>query len=105
MNKKADLINPKKTGINDESMMIFVKIENVKKGDVFYECECGCNYKLTAITNTKKTNEGFVCIVENVEGEHVELFVSNKTNYSGLNFFWDPLYFIENKNKLLYVVD
>jgi len=82
---------------------ICVKLKDVKKGDVLYECESGENYELTVLTNPRRINDGRYCVVENKEGEKFEIFMSEKTDYP-VNIFWAPRFLTKLEEKVVYII-
>lgn len=76
-----------------------IEIKNIKKGDIFYECERGKNIKLIALEDAKKRHGGWRCMVKNCSGEKIELFISGKTSYNGARLFRTPKFLTEDKEK------
>ena len=90
----------------EEWSEINLEIKNIKKGDIFYECERGVNYQLTAVTDSQESNEGWMCLVKDKNGEMHELYISNNTNYRGPNFFVEPLFVTKDEDKgIVYLID
>lgn len=87
----------------EEFEEICVKLEDVKKGDVFYECESGENFKLTVLTNPRRINDGKYCIVENTDGEKFEIFISDNSDYP-VNLFWEPRFTSEVEENVVYII-
>lgn len=75
-----------------------LKIEDIKKGDVFYECEGGKNYKMTAMEDTRhldateKTFEGWELQAE-CEGNPTRLYVTKNHEHYGPKLYSEPAYF------------
>lgn len=84
---------------------VYLKIKDIRKGDVFYECEQGVNYKLVATTNARRISDGWYCNVKNSDGESFEFFVSDNTNHPGPNLFREPQYITKYNEKLVYLLD
>ena len=61
----------------------FLEVKDIRQGDVIYECDnthYGVNFEFKALSNAEKTSEGWVCLVEDNDGETFEIFVSGKTD-------------------------
>ena len=84
---------------------IYVEIKNIRKGDVFFECERGENYKLVAVTNARRINDGWYCVVENTQKERAELFVSEMTEHPGPTLFREPIYLTKIEKQVVYVIE
>lgn len=85
---------------------IYVEVKEILKGDVIYECVRGCNYELVALTNARRINDGWYCIVENSKKEVLELFMSDLTSYPGPNLFREPRFITKvEKNNVIYIID
>lgn len=85
----------------------YLELKNLKKGDVFYECESrsGENYELRAIENARKTRNGWLCKVKKSDDEIVEFYVSANTTYYGPNLFRTPQHLTQLENgQFVYVV-
>jgi hypothetical protein len=60
----------------------FLEVKDIKAGDVIYECDnryYGTNYEFKAISNAEETGDGWICLVEDNDGETFEIFVSGTT--------------------------
>lgn len=70
----------------------YLELKNLKKGDIFYECESrtGTNYELKALEDARKTKNGWICKVQTTNNEIVEFYVSANTSYIGPNLFRAP---------------
>lgn len=83
-----------------------VNFKEIKKGDVFYECDFGKNFELTALENTRKRKDGWSCLVITIDGDVVELFLANNTSFNRMNLYYNPLYGGKNeKNKYGFLVE
>jgi hypothetical protein len=86
------IIRPEECDLGENWVDYYLSISNIKKGELFYECERGLNHQLKAIEDAKKTRDGWYCKVQNTKNEVVELYVSADTQYHGPNFFRTPQY-------------
>lgn len=84
---------------------IHLDVRKIKKGDIFYECEKGINYKLIAISNAKKVGDGWYCLVKNSSGKKYQIFISNITNYPCSNLFKEPQFLTKINNKIIYLIE
>ena len=84
---------------------IYLKVKNVRRGDLFFECEKGVNYKLTALTNARRISDGWYFIAMNSFGEKVEIFASEMTQHPGPNFFKEPQYVTEYNKEIVYIIE
>ena len=85
----------------------YLELKQLRKGDIFYEClsRNGENYELRAIEDARKTRNGWICKVQKIDEEIVELYVSANTTYNGPNFFRAPQHVSRLDNgKYVYVV-
>jgi len=99
---KLNYINPANTNYGENFEDYYVEIRELKKGDVFFECENGSNIQLEATEDARKIKRGWMCLAKNNQGEQVELYVADKTKYHGPNFFKSPQ-FITNDEEAGYV--
>jgi hypothetical protein len=83
---------------------VYLEVKNIRKGDVFYECERGVNYQLTALTSARRISDGWYCVAKNSSGEKVEIFVSEMTQHPGPNLFKEPQYVSEYRKKIVYII-
>lgn len=97
--EKTEFIRPEECDLGENWVDYYLEISNIKKGEVLYECYSGKNIKLKAISDAKKKDYGWACIVESSKGEVVELFVSADTKYNGVNLFRAPLYLEYDEKK------
>lgn len=97
--KKTEFIKPEECNLGDNWIDYYIEMNSIKRGDTFYECNGGKNIKLKAVSDAKKNDYGWVCVVENLEGSVVELFVSADTKYNGVNLFRAPLYLEYDEKK------
>ncbi|MFA5067163.1 MAG: hypothetical protein WC466_03890 [Candidatus Izemoplasmatales bacterium] len=91
--------------LGDDWKDIYVEIKNIKRGDVFFECERGNNYQLKAITNSRRISDGWYCVVENTTGERFEIFVSDMTCHPGPNLFKEPRFITKQNKEVVYLVN
>ena len=93
MKTAIKIVKPSVFNCGDEWGDYFLRIRDLRKGDVFYECSrSGENYELRVIENPKKTKEGWFCLVENTSKEVFDFFVSSSTSYLEPNLFWAPIH-------------
>jgi hypothetical protein len=88
-----------------ESEDTFLEVKDIKEGDVIYECDnndYGVNYEFTAISNAERTSEGWICLVEDNEGETFEIFVSGKTDGVYLPKFYRVPQYLEQEDGNFY---
>jgi len=97
--RNKSFIRPSDCDLGENWIDYYLEISNIKKGETFYECYYGKNIQLKALSDAKKTAEGWVCYVENIKGEKVELFMSANTTYVGANFFRTPQYLEYDEEK------
>lgn len=101
----VDFLRPKDfSNLGEEWSDIYLEVKNIRKGDVFYECERGNNYQLVALTSARRISDGWYCIAKNSSGEKVEIFVSEMTQHPGPNLFREPQYFSEYKKEIVYII-
>lgn len=83
-----------------------VNFKEIKKSDVFYECDFGKNFELTALENTRKRKDGWSCLVRTIDGEVVDLFLANNTSFNRMNLYYNPIYGRKNeKDKYGFLVE
>jgi hypothetical protein len=85
-------IKPQEVDFGDNWVDYYLEVSNIKKGETLYECNYGKNIQLRALSDAKKIKDGWICYVENLEGEKCELFMSANTSYKGVNLFRAPQY-------------
>jgi hypothetical protein len=107
MKTAIKIIKPSVFNCGDEWGDYFLRIRDLRKGDVFYECSrSGENYELRVIENPKKTKEGWFCLVENTDKEVFDFFVSTSTSYLEPNLFWAPIHLSRLDNgEYVYVIN
>lgn len=71
---------------------MFISIKNIRKGQIFYECEFGDNYKFIASEDSKMKNHGWSCMAKDEDGQKVEFFLSSFTSHPGPSLYIEPLY-------------
>lgn len=102
MEYKVDYLRPRDFQIGEDWSDVYLEVKNIRRGEVFFECDRGINYKLTALTSARRINDGFYCLAETVDKEKIEIFMSDKTSHPGPNLFREPQYITEYKNELIY---
>ena len=99
MKTTVKVVKPNAFNYGEDWKDYFVKIKDLRKGDVFYECSGGGeNYELRVIENPKKTKEGWFCLVENINKEVFDFFVSSDTTYLDPSLFWAPMHLSQLEN-------
>jgi len=73
----------------------FLGIREIKKGDIFYECERGVNVKLEALSDARKTGSGWLCKVKT--NEKIMTIYSSTTNMYGPSLYRIPYYLTTNE--------
>lgn len=68
-----------------------LRLHDIKKDQVFYECERGQNIRMTALEDAQRTAEGWECRVSTVMGE-IKLFEAHKCYQFGLRLYSEPQY-------------
>lgn len=80
----------------------FLEVKDIKEGDVIYECDnhhYGMNFEFKALSNARETSEGWICLVEDNDGETFEIFVSGETSGVYLpKFYRVPQYLEQEKD-------
>lgn len=75
----------------------YLNIKNLRKGDIFYECERGFNIKMTALENSRRIKEpwkdGWTCKVLLDGGNTIEIFECINPGAYGLKLYWEKQYF------------
>lgn len=107
MKQGVKILPPDLFNYGDNWNDYYLELKNLKKGDVFYECESrtGENYELRALEDARKTKNGWICKVQTSENEIVEFFVSANTEYFGPNLFRSPQHLTQLENgRYAYVV-
>ena len=91
--KKFEFIKPLELGYQEEDNWTnyYILLSEIKKGDTFYECDHGRNVKLTALTNPKKTKNGWLCKVKSTNYGESSVYASATTTYLNANFSKVPL--------------
>ena len=65
---------------------------DIKKGQVFYECEYGMNIKLIATEDCKKLESGYSCETKRENGSTVNLFHAFNMEHYGPKLYDYPIY-------------
>jgi len=106
MGNGVKFLKPKDfANLGEEWTDVYLEVKNIRKGDVFYECERGSNYRLVALTSARRISDGWYCIVENSEKEKFEIFMSEMTNRPGPNLFWEPQFVMELEKEIVYMIE
>lgn len=91
----------------EDVFLDFFNLKKLKKGDVFYEChfKSGKNYELKLKENPVPVDSGVECVVENLSGDEMRIYVSGNTEYRNFNLFKIPQNLTEiEKNKFVYII-
>ncbi len=56
----------------------FIQVKELRKGDIVYECERGCNFELKVVEDPIYNGKGWTCIVADSSGEIEDIYVSKK---------------------------
>lgn len=82
--------------------MFNIHIKDIKKDQVFYECERGSNIKWVALEDCRiiddPTRKGYVCRARDEEGDEMELFEAFEVGGYGLRLYSEPQYLSGNSN-------
>ena len=105
MKQKTKFLRLKDFDLGENWTDVYLEVKNIKKGDVFFECNRMSNHKLIALTSARRISDGFYVVAENVEGEKVEIFYSCFTSYPGPNFYKEPQYLTKVENELVYIIE
>jgi len=68
-----------------------IKLKDLKKDQVVYECRSGHNLKCTCLEDARDTGEGWACNVE-TEKFGVELYEAYKSGGHGPRLYDEPQY-------------
>ena len=101
--EKIKILKPRDFNFGEEE--VFIKVKDIRRGDIFYECERFINHKLIALTSARRVSDGFYIIAEDIEGEKVEIFYSEYTNYPSPSLYKEPQYLTEIEKEMVYVVE
>jgi hypothetical protein len=105
MENGVKFLRPRDFKFGEDWLDVYLEVKNIRKGDVFFECVRGVNYKLVALTSARRINDGWYCIAENTEREKIEIFYSEMTKYPGPNLFREPQYLTEYEDELVYEIE
>lgn len=105
MENEIKFLRPRDFNFGEEWTDVYLEVKNIRKGDVFFECERGGNYRLLALTSARRVSDGWYCIAENSNREKVEIFVSEITNHPGPKLYREPQYITEFKKEMVYMID
>ena len=93
MKKSVKVVKPSMFNYGEDWRDYYLRIKDLRKGDVFYECSSkGENFELKVLENPKRTKEGWFCLVENLNKEVFDFFVSSNTSYRDPSLFWAPIH-------------
>ena len=104
--KKIEFIRPNR--FDDDDIVCsdyYMCLSDVKKGDTFYECDHGRNVKLFALSNPKKTKQGWICKVKSENYGEKNIYSSISTTYLNANLSKIPLIITEHEGKIGYLVE
>ena len=97
--QKIKFLKPNVFDLGEDWENYYVKIKDVRKNDIFYECEKNSNFELKALEDAKKVEEGWAALVQNTSGKTCEIYFSDKTNWHGPNIFWAPQFISSDEEK------
>ena len=102
--KKLDIENFLSYEVGDA----FVEVSQIRAGDVIYECDnhsAGLNYEFRAITDAQPSQKGWVCKLQDSNGERFDIYVSGGTKGNFLpKFYRVPQYLEREGEKFFYPV-
>lgn len=95
MKQEARVFSPEVFNTDGDWKDYFLELKNVKKGDTFYESSNrkAVNYELKALEDAHKYKNWWICKVQKMDGNVIELCVSASTgnpSYPLPNFFTTP---------------
>jgi hypothetical protein len=102
MKHGVDYLRPRDFNFGEDWVEVFLEVKNIRKGDVFFECERGVNHRLVALTSARRVNDGFYVVAETSSNEKVEIFYSEFTSYPAPNFYREPQYLTQHEDELVY---
>lgn len=104
--KKQDFLRPTQCDLGDDLCNYLVDLSRIKKGEIFYECTHEINIELKALEDSRKTDEGWACVVESSNGDRIEIYVSANTEYCGTTLYKSPqnLEYDENNGYVYFIV-
>ena len=83
---------------------LFLGIHEIKKGDIFYECERGVNVELRALGDAQRIGNGWLCKVKT--NNKIMTIYSSTTNMYGPNLYRMPYYLTMNEqNQSVFLVE
>lgn len=89
--------------ILDESPI--VNLPQIKKGDVFYECDHGVNVEMQALSDARPTQEGWLCKVKTTKGI-MNIYSSATTDMYAPALFKSPYYLTtDEQNRSIFKVE
>lgn len=94
----------------DEFLGYVIGLKDIRKGDVFYECEKYKNYELVALENPKRIGETWKCqVLRTTTGETMEMVsteIEGDLNVFAPNIFRYPVFLSQNeKGKNYYIIE
>lgn len=105
MGQGIKILKPKDFNMEEDLSDVYLEVKNIKKGDVFFECNRMTNHRLVALTNARRISDGFYVVAETIDGEKIEIFYSCFTSYPGPNFYIEPQYLTKVENELIYIIE
>lgn len=69
-----------------------IKVQDLKKGMIVYECEAGANIKMTIKDDAVEAADGFVAIGVTDKGTDIELYVHREHNQYGPRLYTESQY-------------
>lgn len=104
MEKMQKMYSPRVFQYETSDENLFLGIHEIKKGDIFYECERGINVKLEALGDAKKTRRGWLCKVKT--NNKIMTIYSSTTNMYGPSLYRVPYYITMNEqNQSVFLVE
>lgn len=68
-----------------------LEIKNIKKGDIFYECEAGYNMQFLALEDAKRIDDGWGFKGQGIQGV-VDFYVADGYSHYGPKLYSQPEY-------------
>lgn len=94
-----DFIRPNQLGLSEDYSDGFINIANVRKGDLFYECNHAWgNIEIIAVDDAKRTGDGWVCRVKDRRNVEHDIFVSASTSHCGPDLYSKPQIMDQNES-------
>jgi hypothetical protein len=96
MEKMQKMYSPRVFANEPQDDNLFLGIHEIRKGDVFYECERGVNIELEALGDARKTRNGWLCKVKT--NNKTMIIYSSTTSMYGPSLYRLPYYLTMNEN-------